>query len=153
MDVRQGWDDEAEGLGGLVVGVAEDREAEGAVGGGLLAVLGALGGRGEELGSCCLKGGQVGLQSFQLRDAVRSPVASEPGEDDGAALEELGELDRFGGAVWVVELDLGRLGPCGQGAFGYTSRDQAFDVFVERGAHARWNLDGKEVVADAVEAT
>lgn len=89
LDVRRGRDDEPEGFRCGVVGVAEDGEAEGAVGLGLLAELGALGGRGDELGSGCLKGGQAGLQSFQLRDAVRSPVASEPGQDDGALVEEL----------------------------------------------------------------
>ena len=124
-EVVGGGPDEAELVGDGAARVGEEREGDGVLAGGEVALALGLRGDADDEGAAFAEGGIEVAPGFKLGDAVGAPAAAEEIDDEGAEGEQIGGAD--GSAGEIGQGEGGRGGSDGEDAVLASGAEEFFD--------------------------
>ena len=139
---------DAVALGDGAAGVDEEREGDGVLGGGEVALALVLGRDADDEGAAFAECGVEVAPGFELGDAVGAPAAAEEIDDEGAEGEEVGGAHDVTGEVGQGEAGCG--GADGEQAIFDAGAEELFDGALTDG-EAVWLDQGAGLGGDLVE--
>jgi hypothetical protein len=124
-EVIGGGPDEAVAFGDGAARVGEEREGDGVLAGGEVALALGLRGDADDQGAAFAEGGIEVAPGFELGDAVGAPAAAEEIDDEGTEGEQVGGADDAAGEIGQRER--GCAGADGEDAVFTSGAEELFD--------------------------